>query len=266
MGHDSKYKYKYRIRQLKEEQILALQTKQIYNGYMNVVTHLFQLQQLDHHLDKIESRLAEISALLGKSDILTIAENKKRESHLAMDAAERKLSELEDSTKKQRLKISTDESSLYGGRIHNPKELQDLQTEIASLRKHLAELEDDQLDAMISFEAAAENVRLADAAFSLAQAEDIELKSALRGESAAHLKQKDLLLAEREAAARSISPDLMSVYLQLRKQKRGTAVALAREGGCSACGATLRPAEIQAAKSSSQITYCSSCGRILYMG
>lgn len=36
----------------------------------------------------------------------------------------------------QKIKIEQTEASLYGGSVHNPKELQDLQREVASLKKH----------------------------------------------------------------------------------------------------------------------------------
>jgi uncharacterized protein len=48
--------------------------------------------------------------------------------------------------------MQTSEASLYGGKIRNPKELQDLQVEIAALKRRTATLEDEQLEAMLAVE------------------------------------------------------------------------------------------------------------------
>ncbi|MGZ9220523.1 MAG: C4-type zinc ribbon domain-containing protein [Anaerolineales bacterium] len=36
------------------------------------------------------------------------------------------------------------------------------------------------------------------------------------------------------------------------------------DGSCAACGTTLTPSQQQIARSTSQLIYCPSCGRILY--
>jgi predicted nucleic acid-binding Zn-ribbon protein len=56
------------------------------------------------------------------------------------------------------------------------------------------------------------------------------------------------------------------MYEQLRKLKRGVAVATVADNSCAACGSTLSSAQLHAAKSPNQLTRCESCGRILYGG
>jgi uncharacterized protein involved in exopolysaccharide biosynthesis len=46
----------------------------------------------------------------------------------------------------------------------------------------------------------------------------------------------------------------------------GLALATVADESCEACGSSLTPAEIQAAKAPGRITLCPSCGRILYAG
>ena len=58
----------------------------------------------------------------------------------------------EAEVEKQRIKIEQTEASLYGGHVHNPKELQDLQKDVASLKRHLETLEERQLEAMLVVE------------------------------------------------------------------------------------------------------------------
>ena len=51
-------------------------------------------------------------------------------------------------------KLQQAEASLYGGTVRNPKELQDLQAEVASLKKHLITLDADEIAWMEKLEAA----------------------------------------------------------------------------------------------------------------
>ena len=74
------------------------------------------------------------------------------------------------------------------------------------------------------------------------------------------------LESEREAASRSILPVDLSMYEQLRRLKRGVAVATVADNSCAACGSTLSSAQLHAAKSPNQLTRCETCGRILYGG
>ena len=57
---------------------------------------------------------------------------------------------------------------------------------------------------------------------------------------------------------------MISLYENLRKQKRGVAVSLVNDNACEICGTTLTPAQAQATRLSLQIQYCPTCGRILY--
>jgi predicted nucleic acid-binding Zn-ribbon protein len=54
------------------------------------------------------------------------------------------------------------------------------------------------------------------------------------------------------------------IYRTLLKSKAGRAVAEVNDDTCGACGVTVPPADIQAAKSPNVIAYCKNCGRILY--
>ncbi len=69
---------------------------------------------------------------------------------------------------------------------------------------------------------------------------------------------------ERNAVAGAIPAAELSLYDQLRQQRRGVAVAVISDNSCEACGSTLSLAQIQSARSSGQVMFCPSCGRILY--
>jgi uncharacterized protein len=231
---------------------------------MSAALGLYRLQQVDSQLDQIQSRLKANQQVLDNDDELraansffSAAENKEKE-------AARLLKETELEVEKQRIKIQQAEASLYGGLVKNPKELQDLQKDIASLKRYLETLEERQLEAMEVAESAEKDLQAANLALE-------KLKSS-RGDQFGHIAKeneklnKDLetLLSERSAVMKDISTSMITLYDQLRKQRRGIAVATINDDSCAACGSTLNAALQQNARSASQLFNCPTCGRILY--
>lgn len=233
---------------------------------MNLASHLYQLQKKDLRIDWINHRLEEIQSQLSDDAMLSAAQASALATNQHLTKTRKALNKIEEEVQSVRIKIQTSESSLYGGRIHNPKELQDIQNEIASLKRRLATLEDEQLNAMLQVEEAESGDHTAQSNLSSAQARQIEVNSSLKGEISTLQTEKERILVERQAVIGQISPDLVVEYERLRKQKRGIAVVSIQDNSCSGCGSSLRPAEIQAARISQELIYCSNCGRIIFAG
>lgn len=227
---------------------------------------LYRLQQIDSQLDWIHTRLLEIEAALQDDATVRLASEAAQQSKNAHDAAQKALRRAEDEVRQQRLKIEQNESSLYGGKIRNPKELKDLEAEVASLKRYLGVLEDRQLEAMLQEEDAAASQRLAAAELDKARADFEQRCRDLIQEKEKITKDQQRLDEERRAALSSIPPEDMAQYVQLRKTRRGVAVALVVDRACSACGSTLNAALLNAVHSPNQLTLCDACGRILYKG
>jgi predicted nucleic acid-binding Zn-ribbon protein len=83
-------------------------------------------------------------------------------------------------------------------------------------------------------------------------------------ESDALNKDLEKFSSERNAVMQDIASQTVSIYDQLRKQRRGLAVTTVSDGSCAACGTTLTQSLQQNARSASQLFYCPTCGRILY--
>jgi uncharacterized protein len=130
----------------------------------------------------------------------------------------------------------------------------------------LAALEDEQLEAMLAVEDAEKNLQASNLQLTETQAQAVAKQANLIGERSQIEKSNERLMAERQATVGSIQKSNLDIYEILRKQKRGIAVATISDEACTACGAELRPAEIQLARAPQQIAYCSSCSRILYAG
>ena len=226
--------------------------------------YLYSLQKIDSKLDQNKNRLREIETILANNAKLKRAEAVAQKTEAALDVARKDLRSAETKVKDQRLKIEQNESTLYSGKIRNPKELQDLQNEVEALKRHLDTLEDRQLEAMLHFDEMESNNNASLKILDNVRAEAEALHADLLVEKSNIQNSVKTIEGERLSCLPDIIPGDLQAYERLRKNRAGVAVAKVNDRVCSACGATLTAAANQAARSPSQITFCETCGRILY--
>ena len=225
---------------------------------------LHRLQQTDSQLDQAHASLQKIEALLQDHTLRQTAEKSAQAAKSAWQSAQNKLKSVEHMVAEQRLKIAQTEAALYGGKVRNPKELQGLQKEAASLKKHLSTLEDQQFEAMLALEKAEAVHQAEQESLQATLAQLAERDASLKGEMSELTKTIQRLEIERQAIIAAVPSNELTLYEQLRQQRRGVAVSLVQDKACSTCGTTLTPALIQTIRTSQQIIHCPSCGRILY--
>jgi hypothetical protein len=227
---------------------------------------LFRLQQIDLQLDRTRARLREIQAALEENSVLRAVMGKVAARERELQESKKILQRAEGEVQAQRIKIEQTEASLYGGKIRNPKELQDLQNEAAALKRYRDVLEDRQLEAMMSVEEFEGALDEAAAELKAVQERGAVQNASLLSEQSALYKDVERLENERQAATSSLEAPELRTYEQLRLARNGIAVAKVTDRACAACGSTLSAALLSAARSPNQITRCSTCNRILYMG
>jgi predicted nucleic acid-binding Zn-ribbon protein len=225
----------------------------------------YRLQQIDSQIDQNQARLKAIHEALKHDREVQQAKAEVARAETEEHKTERELNQAESAVQAQGLKIEQSEASLYGGSVHNPKELQDLQNEVAALKRHLARLEDRQLEAMLAKETAEENHTEALDKMQAVLARRFSQKNNLSEEQTSIHKDLERLQAERGAVAGDLDDQALAQYEELRQDRRGIAVVAVSDGACSACGTTLTPAQLQAARSPTKIAHCPTCGRILYV-
>ncbi len=227
---------------------------------------LYRLQQIDSQIDQIKNRLKAIEIALTADKSVRLAQKRQEGSQKALKHEQMKLRKAEQDVQAQRVKIEQSESTLYGGKVRNPKELQDLQNEVAALKRYLSVLEDRLLEAMIVVDTAEEELH----------ADTERLENVMAQFAAQHndlTKEKeglrtDLIRLEgqSEATTSSIPEEDLVIYQQLRIARSGIAVARIVDKCCAACGTTLNAALLHAARSPNQMSRCDGCNRILYSG
>lgn len=232
---------------------------------MSASLGLFRLQQVDRQIDRARTQLETIRKTLENDAELKSALQGVQTAQTANHHAGHEMKMAEAEVNAQKIKIEQAESSLYGGNVKNPKELQDLQKDIASLKKYLGTLEDRQLESMMKAETADNQLQNAKNELEKIQARLGSEHGKLIEEQSSLFKQLEKLTEEREAAIAPIDSSLLQIYEGLRQQKRGVAVIEVIDNACTACGTTVNASVQQNARSQKQLVNCPSCGRIIFV-
>lgn len=233
---------------------------------MSRVSSLFRLQELDSEIDRSQIRIADIRTILEDDEERTRATQALQTAEAKLNEARTANSSAEHAVESQRQKIEQTDSTLYGGGVTNPKELQDLQMESESLRRYLQTLEERYLEAMLELDAAQEEFDTAQLHLSKIDARLEEQHSELSQEKETSEESIQNRQSEREAVLADISADDLELYENLRAKLGGIAIAKVQEDACAACGMDQARSKLQEIRSGTVLVRCSQCNRILYSG
>jgi predicted nucleic acid-binding Zn-ribbon protein len=228
---------------------------------------LLELADLDAELGRIAGRrrgLPEHAEL----EQLDQRDARLRDTVAALDAQKgdlrRAQAKAEADVEQVRSRVDRDRSRLDAGRVSNPRELENLQSEIVSLTRRQSDLEEIVLDLM-------ERLETAQHSHQAATAEQAEIASR-RQEVAA---RRDVALGElaelsgkaedrRGAVAGEVPADLTKLYEQLRAQ-HGVGAAALRRGQCQGCHLSLNTVDLNTIRAAApdEVLRCEECRRIL---
>jgi len=236
----------------------------IYNPSVSRASSLYRLQQTDLSIDQAQGKLAAVEAELAEHGPVERARQEAAQAEHELRQSAQSMRAAEDAAATQREKLAQVDERLYGGAVHNPKELQELQAEAEALRRHLASLEDRLLEMMQIAEDAETAMQGAQARLELAEADSSGRESGLRKQRETLTVLLDQHGEEREAAEEGVRPEDLQLYRSLRKGPGSLAVAEMQDDTCSACGVSLSASARQEVRSGPSLIRCRQCGRILY--
>lgn len=232
------------------EQLLAVQTLDT------------TIQQLDHRL----AQLPERGELASITDELTALRAQVAAAEAGKHELVRGQKKLEDEVAGIEEKIGREEAQLYSGGSSDSGMLQALQDEIASLKRRISSLEDDEielLELIEPFDAQLETYAATQAELDArAIAATTRLAEAESDISAA----RDVAVAERAALVAAIDAAVVTRYETVRARLGGVAVARLEPGGvCGACHMKLSAMEKDriAHLPADEEVECEDCGRFL---
>lgn len=223
---------------------------------------LYQLQIVDDQLDKLEELRGDlpnmVSSLENKINNLVTdisdKETQQKESVEKRAQNEEEIEKLKESQKKFK-------AQLY--QVRNNKEYDALTKEIDHSEDQISKL-------------TAENDALADSSKSLSeqieeikpsleelQKELVEKQADLKEIVKANEKEENILLSDRKKIEEQIKKQDVSVYMRIRKAKKGRAVATIRRSACSGCHNIVPSQRQLEIRRNSRVFTCEYCGRIL---
>jgi predicted nucleic acid-binding Zn-ribbon protein len=227
------------------------------------VEDLYHLQQLDQAIGDSLKRLKEIAARLEDSGALNEQRTLRDTAAARVPPLRVRARDLEFEIQTMRQKAKASEEQLYSGSVKNPKAMQEIQQEIASLKRRGDELEDTLLEIMLTLEES--EAALASAEITLKEAtHEWETTNADLVREQGELKQRvDSLKARREDAAKQLDPVLLKAYMTLRQRKVFSPVAVMQGRTCSVCGVEQTIVLADEVRRADRVVHCHNCDRIL---
>jgi hypothetical protein len=229
---------------------------------------LLELADLDTELSRLDHRrrtqpeiaeLAQLGERAGKvRDAITIADTN-------LSDLDRELSRAERDVEQVRVRIDRDNERLNAGQVSNARELESLQSEVASLRRRQSDLEEGVLELMEKREtaqalrdgAAAEGETVAADTASVTARSDVALGEINELEAKAR--------TGRASVVAGLPDDLLALYDRVRAQSGGLGAAPLRRGQCLGCRVQLSTVDLNAIRAAApdEVVRCEECRRIL---
>jgi predicted nucleic acid-binding Zn-ribbon protein len=229
-------------------------------------SRLLALQEADTAIGRLRARRAaleqgsELAAVRAEADA---AESRFGELRLKLDEVGRDQRRFEHEIDSMTLKEQAEQTRMYDGSIVNAKELEALQHEIASIRKRRSVRVDEVLALLELREALERDAEAAEVETTTLRAKAEEAA----GSAATELTELEERLAERTqeraGIAAEIDPEVLELYDDLRRQKKGIGAAALVDGVCQACHEQLSAVELDKLKRAEGIRRCEHCRRIL---
>lgn len=228
---------------------------------------MLELAELDAEYDRLEHRRRTLPEL-AEVERLDAREAELRDGIVAAETEvgdlAREQAKAEFDVDQVRARADRDRKRLDAGQVSSPRELENLQSEIGSLNRRQADLEDIVLDVMERREAAEGRLRSLSAE-----------RTQLGGEQDDTVARRDAALAEiaeqtakvvqrRSSVAADVPADVLALYEKLRGQ-HGVGAAALRRGRCEGCHLALNTVDLNRIRAAApdEVLRCEECRRIL---
>jgi uncharacterized protein len=229
---------------------------------------LLELADLDTELNRLDHRrrtqpeIAELAQLGERAakvrDAITIADTN-------LSDLDRELTRAERDVEQVRVRIDRDNERLNAGQVSNARELESLQSEVASLRRRQSDLEEGVLELMEKREAAQalRDGAAAEAETVAADTASVTARSDVAVGEIGELEAK--AQTARASAVAGLPDDLLALYERVRAQSGGLGAAPLRRGQCLGCRVQLSTVDLNEVRAAApdEVVRCEECRRIL---
>jgi uncharacterized protein len=228
---------------------------------------LLELADLDAELSRLDHRRRGLPEL-EEHQRIEARDAELRDELTALEAAEsdlrREQAKAEADVDQVRSRVERDRTRLDVGQVSSPRELENLQSEIASLARRQSDLEEIVLDVMERQEAA----ELRRNTLTQEQGEVARQRGEVAARRDAALgeigEQEEKAASLRAGVAAGVPGDLLDLYGKLRAQ-HGVGAAALRRGRCEGCHLSLNTVDLARIRAAppDEVLRCEECRRIL---
>jgi uncharacterized protein len=224
---------------------------------------VIRIQEIDRRLGDLAREITALPKHIAEIEKKLVSHERKLEAdRAALSANQKDRKSCESDIQTQEQKISKLKDQMLQAKTN--EQYRAFQNEIDFCQKEIRRLEDRILELMGESDPLEKAVKAAEAALKTEKAQVEAEKQEARNRTAADQAAASEIQEERAAIAARISPPVVQQYERARKSGRGTGVAEAIEGRCSACHMALRLQFFQELKRGDKVMACESCHRILY--
>ena len=207
-----------------------------------IAEHPVRLQTIDAKLQSARDVVSGVKARLAT------AADKRRAEEKEVAGVQTRLARYKD----QLLEVKTNRE--YTAMLH---EIETAQNDIRTREDRILEvmMESDELNAL---------AKKSEAELKAAEKEIAAERSALEAEQATLQQEIEKTAADRERVVAEMDRSVLALFQTTLKNRKGVAVAEARNGLCTICHVRLRPQVFNEVLRNASIIQCDSCHRILY--
>lgn len=225
---------------------------------------LEQLQEIDLQIDVLKNSQSGLhGAMNGIEQGLDTAREELAGLQARVAQLEQEKGDLEGLLATEQENIRRSESHMK--EIKTNKEFQAIGREIAAARKQAAELEEQLLQKIGQIEELAGEISAKSASLAELEENTAQRIKEKQAEIAAVQQDIDADAARRDEITKHLPASLIKRYNSLREQRRGQAIAIARDGYCLGCNMNLPPQLYNSLFRGDDLISCPHCQRVLIL-
>lgn len=235
---------------------------------MPALDNLLTLQAHDTAADRLRHRratLPERTQLAARLNALAELESRVAEVTGRRDDVVQEERRLDDEVALLEAKAKSEEQRMYSGTISSPRELQAMQADVTQLRRHVRQLEDDELEVLERREALDTQVKALEAEADGIRSDISQLEAAIAEQEAVIDAELAVETKARAKVAPGIPGDVLALYEEVRVANRGVGAARLTGVNCGACHLALPATEVDRIRHlpPDAAARCEHCGAIL---
>jgi predicted nucleic acid-binding Zn-ribbon protein len=225
---------------------------------------LEELQEVDQQIDVLKAAQGGLQAeLTGINQGVAVAQGEYAQLEAGLSQLEAEKKELETTHAAELENIARSETNMK--EIKTNKEFQAVGREITAARKQVADIEEQLLQKISQLEEASSLLAAKKSACDELVANSAQRVEAKQAEIDKVQSDIDADLLRREEVVKVLPASLTKKFTILREQRRGQALAIARDGYCMGCNMHLPPQLYNNLYKYEELLSCPHCQRILIL-